>query len=160
VENAVIHYINSLGLPGKIQQIDIIQPKPTGLNEKEIPGMFQKNNGFGWIKNPEGWYLCSPACECRGLMFLRHNKSRRDDIFITLAFEIYHPSGIPFRWMDFITRIDIRAYKYIMPPALASRLGGQSKEKNYKPGGFLCCFPNKLRKNQYVFYQIIDYQSK
>jgi len=47
VENAVIHYINSLGLPGKIQQIDIIQPKPTGLNEKKIPGMFQKTTGLG-----------------------------------------------------------------------------------------------------------------
>ena len=47
VENAVIHYINSLGFPGKIQQIDIIQPKPTGLNEKKIPGMFQKTTGLG-----------------------------------------------------------------------------------------------------------------
>ena len=57
-------------------------------------------------------------------------------MLISLIFEIYHPSGILFCWMDFITRIDIRAYKYFMPPALTSRLDGLSKEKNYKPGGF------------------------
>jgi hypothetical protein len=90
---------NSFGVFGNIRYCSIVK----WLNFTHEPG---------WRELVAARFM--PTKPYRPDRFPKPVRSTELDDFLNHAI----PDGILFRWMDSITRIDIRAYRHFMPPAL------------------------------------------